>query len=73
MRLNDDDITTTRESEPEGPADAGAEMAVSPDEHDGGADGPASGLDETAEGPMDAGANRPTDAQLTDGGADGGA
>lgn len=73
MRLNDDDIITSPGSEPEGPADAGAEVAVSPDEHDGGADGPASGLDERSEGPMDAGANQPADAQVTDGGADGGA
>jgi hypothetical protein len=72
MRLNDDDITTVRGEEPEGPADAGAGMAASPDEHDGGADGPASGLDERAEGPMDAGAGQPADAHVIDGGADGG-
>ena len=69
MRLNDDDITTARTSDPEGPSDGGAGMAVDPDERDGGADGAAS--DDT-EGPMDAGAGEPADPHSTDGGADGG-
>jgi hypothetical protein len=73
MRLNDDDITTSPDSDEEGPADAGAGMNVNSGEHDGGADGPASGLDENAEGPMDAGAGEPADPHVTDGGADGGA
>jgi hypothetical protein len=69
MRLNDDDITTARTSEEEGPSDAGAGMPVDPDERDGGADGAA----QDSEGPMDAGAEEPRDARVTDGGADGGA
>jgi hypothetical protein len=68
MRLNDDDITTTRTSPTEGTADASAGVPVDPYEQDGGADGTAD-----AEGPLDAGADEPNNPRITDGGADGGA
>ncbi len=38
MALNDDDITTSGGSGPEGPADSGAGQGT-PGQHDGGADG----------------------------------
>jgi hypothetical protein len=66
MSLNDDDITTTGTTEPDGPADAGAGQPADPAEHDGGADG-------GAEGPEDAGATEAADPAEHDGGADGGA